>query len=151
MRADAGTSGGTNGNMSTPDAGHGRNTQIVDAGMMEPEPPHDAGVVVPPPPDAGVMMSTDAGVPCAQPITVDGRDTFCTFREAIDAARSGSTILASPGVYNEAITISKSITIGSADPNQKVLLDAPSGATAILVTRSHPPAPCRFRGAPLPW
>ena len=60
---------------------------------------------------------------------------FTTIQEAVDAAKTGDTVLIMPGVYEENVSVSKSIIIAGASKDSVILL-APEGNTAGIYVRS---------------
>jgi len=60
---------------------------------------------------------------------------FTTIQKAVDAAKTGDTVLIMPGVYEENVSVSKSIVIAGASRDSVILL-APEGNTAGIYVRS---------------
>ncbi|MCX5788288.1 MAG: right-handed parallel beta-helix repeat-containing protein [Elusimicrobia bacterium] len=65
-----------------------------------------------------------AGAPLAGPLLVDPRGakgSLTTIAAAVQAAKEGDTIVLKPGVYNESVSVSKSLILsGSANTNDQV-------------------------------
>ena len=62
-------------------------------------------------------------------------DEFTSIQKAVDAAKTGDTVLIMPGVYEENVSVSKSIIIAGASKDSVILL-APEGNTAGIYVRS---------------
>jgi parallel beta-helix repeat protein len=70
-------------------------------------------------------------------ITIKGKDgTFFTIMDAINEASEGDTILVSKGVYNETLTIDKSITLTGSDKDNTIISGNKTG-DVIYITADY--------------
>ncbi len=79
--------------------------------------------------------SFETSGPASNTLYVGSEKEFTTIQKAVDAAKTGDTVLIMPGVYEENVSVSKSIIIAGASRDSVILL-TPEGNTAGIYVRS---------------